>query len=57
METLTIYLASTLFERAERVDVTGLAQSKRKMAIGVANVTIQLLNIDTDEVLAQNGDG
>ena len=45
-------LASSLFERAERVDITGLTIEAEE-GNGVANVTIQLLNIDTDEVIAQ----
>ena len=45
-------LASSLFERAERVDITGLT-IEAEDGNSVANVTIQLLNIDTDEVIAQ----
>jgi len=46
-------LGSTLFERAERVDVSGIALEGAGDGNGVANVTIQLLNIDTDEVIAE----
>lgn len=46
-------LSSALFERAERVDVSGIALEGEGDGSGVANVTIQLLNIDTDEVIAE----
>jgi hypothetical protein len=46
-------LGSSLFERADRVDVSGIALEGGGNGNGVANVTIQLLNIDTDEVLAE----
>ncbi len=46
-------LSSSLFERADRVDVSGIALEGGGNGNGVANVTIQLLNIDTDEVLAE----
>jgi len=46
-------LSSPLFERAERVDVSGITLEGEGDGSGVANVTIQLLNIDTDEVIAE----
>ena len=46
-------LGSSLFERADRVDVSGIALEGGGNGNGVENVTIQLLNIDTDEVLAE----
>jgi len=46
-------LSSALFERSERVDVSGIALEGEGDGSGVANVTIQLLNIDTDEVIAE----
>jgi len=45
-------LSSTLFERAEYVDVSGIA-IEAEQGNGVENVTVQLLNIDTDEVIAE----
>ena len=45
-------LGSDLFEKADRVDVSGIALEAEDGS-GVANVTIQLLNIDTGEVLAE----
>ena len=47
-------LSSALFERSERVDVSGIViEGGSDGGNGVANVTIQLLNIDTDEVIAE----
>jgi len=46
-------LGSSLFERADRVDVSGIALEGGGNGNGVANVTVQLLNIDTNEVLAE----
>ena len=45
-------LSSTLFERAERVDVTGIALEAED-GNGVENVTVQLLHVDTDEIIAE----
>lgn len=45
-------LSSALFERADRVDVTGLALEAED-GNGVENVTVQLLNVDTDEIIAE----
>ena len=45
-------LSSSLFERADRVDVTGIALEAED-GNGVENVTVQLLNVDTDEIIAE----
>ena len=45
-------LSSALFERADRVDVTGIALEAED-GNGVENVTVQLLNVDTDEIIAE----
>ena len=45
-------LSSTLFERAELVDVSGIAIEAEE-GHGVENVTIQLLDVDTGEVIAK----
>tara|TARA_B100001093_G_scaffold169000_1_gene161672 strand:- start:4253 stop:5131 length:879 start_codon:yes stop_codon:yes gene_type:complete len=45
-------LASSWFDDSERVDVTGLALEAEE-GTGVSNVTVQLLDIDTDEVIAE----
>lgn len=45
-------LASSWFEGSERVDVTGLA-IEAEDGTGVADVTVQLLDIDSREVLAE----
>lgn len=45
-------LASSWFEDSERVDVTGLA-IEAEDGTGVADVTVQLLDIDSREVLAE----
>ena len=41
-------LSSTLFERADIVDITGLALEAEE-GRGIANITVQLLDIDSNE--------
>jgi hypothetical protein len=45
-------LTSSWFEDSERVDVTGLA-IEAEDGTGVANVTVQLLDIDSKEIIAE----
>ncbi|RJU94654.1 MAG: hypothetical protein DWC08_01865 [Candidatus Poseidoniales archaeon] len=45
-------LSSTLFERADIVDITGLALEAEE-GRGIANITVQLLDIDSNELIVE----